>query len=128
MRLRLMLCLLAAGVGLGLALWGRRPPPPCADPDDLAESEVAVADPEPAALEATFAHTVGPLLERYCVPCHAGASPRGGVKLAGLTPTTALREPGRWRQVAQAVRGGRMPPAGKPRPTAAQTRALLSWC
>jgi hypothetical protein len=128
MRLRLMLCLLVAGVGLGLALWDRRPPSPRADPDDLVETEVAVADPEPAALEATFAHTVGPLLERYCVRCHGGVSPRGLVNLAGLTPANALREPGRWRQVAQAVRGGRMPPAGKSRPTDAQTRALLAWC
>jgi hypothetical protein len=128
MRLRLIMSLLALGVGLGLALWVRRPSPPRAAPEESAATEVAATDPEPAALAATFAHTVAPLLERYCVRCHAGESPRGGINLDDLTPTAALREPTRWRQVAQAVRAGRMPPAGKPRPTAVETDTLLAWC
>src|SRR5262245_16632755 len=66
MRRRLILCLLALGVGLGLALRVWRPSPPRAAPDNPIRTEVPVADPAPAALEATFARTVVPLLQQYC--------------------------------------------------------------
>ncbi len=121
MRLRRVLVLPVLGVSLGLVLWAWRPAPPelRPAPDDPVETEIPVADPDPAALAATFEHTVAPLLQQYCVRCHTAASARGGVNLAGLTPAAALRDPGRWRQVAQAVRGthaaGRQTPSHRGR-------------
>ena len=56
---------------------------------------------------------------------------RGGVNLTDFNDASAAaaRRPITWRRVAQAMRAGRMPPAGKPsRPSAADVSTLLIWC
>ncbi|MYD86425.1 MAG: DUF1587 domain-containing protein, partial [Acidobacteria bacterium] len=82
------------------------------------------------------------LLDRYCVTCHSeqmvsgrgrAASPLvGQLRAVGLTlDTLDLGEVGshadRWEKVVRKLRGGVMPPAGRPRPPADELEAFLTW-
>ena len=101
-----------------------------ADPVAAGQRSDAAAD-EPRAL-----------LDRYCVTCHseqivqgAGTAPSplvSQLRAIGLTlDTLDLDAVGdnaeSWEQVVRKLRGGMMPPAGRPRPDAAEERALLTW-
>ena len=82
------------------------------------------------------------LLDRYCVTCHnqsvvngegRPASPLvGQLRAVGLTlDTLDLADVGghaaEWERVVRKVRGGVMPPAGRPRPEAAVLDGFLDW-
>ena len=82
------------------------------------------------------------LLDRYCVTCHnesvvngegRPASPLvGQLRAVGLTlDTLDLADVGGhaadWERVVRKVRGGVMPPAGRPRPDAAVLDGFLDW-
>ena len=82
------------------------------------------------------------LLDRYCVTCHnesvvsGRGRPRsaliGQLRAAGLTLDTldlaeVDRHAGAWEKVVRKLRGGVMPPAGRPRPDAAELEGFLSW-
>lgn len=127
MRPQRLLLLVAIGAGLGLIVWARHLSAPRAASEPC-DTDVTIADPDPAAVAAAFAHTVAPLLDRYCVRCHDADTARGGINLADRTVPAALHDTDRWNRVAQAVRTGRMPPAGRPRPTDVEADALLAWC
>jgi hypothetical protein len=128
LRQKQTLVLLAIGLGFCQTFWLWRPLAPRLASDDAIIAETSVVDPDPAALARAYTNAIAPLLERYCARCHNAESARGGVNLAEPMEADPQRPVDRWRRVAQAVRGGRMPPSGKPRPTAAETNALLSWC
>ena len=109
-----------------------------AEPVAAAGAEpVAAAGAEPAAAGAHRA-----LLDRYCVTCHnrgvvdgegRPASPLvGQLRAAGLAlDTLDLADVGghadAWERVVRKVRGGVMPPAGRPRPEAAALEGFLDW-
>ncbi len=82
------------------------------------------------------------LLDRYCVTCHnttvvngAGRPTTplvGQLRAAGLTlDTLDLADvgghAGEWEKVVRKLRGGVMPPAGRPRPAAAALDGFLDW-
>ena len=82
------------------------------------------------------------LLDRYCVTCHnqqvvdgegRPASPLvGQLRAVGLTlDTLDLADVGghaaEWERVVRKLRGGVMPPAGRPRPDAAVLDGFLDW-
>ncbi len=82
------------------------------------------------------------LLDRYCVTCHnertvngegRPASPLvGQLRAVGLTlDTLDLADVGgraaEWEKVVRKLRGGVMPPAGRPRPDAAALDGFLDW-
>ena len=82
------------------------------------------------------------LLDRYCVTCHnegvvngegRPASPLvGQLRAVGLTLDTldladVGARAGEWERVVRKVRGGVMPPAGRPRPEAAVLDGFLDW-
>ena len=88
----------------------------------------------------TAAHRV--LLDRYCVTCHnqrvvtgqgRPASPLvGQLRAVGLAlDTLDVADVGgradAWEKVVRKVRGGVMPPAGRPRPEAAVLDGFLDW-
>ncbi|MFM1769982.1 MAG: hypothetical protein RJA22_2511 [Verrucomicrobiota bacterium] len=62
-----------------------------------------------------------PFLERHCVECHDREVAKGGLNLADLSfdPTHGTNF-ARWVLVHDRSAGGEMPPAKKPRPTAAE--------
>jgi hypothetical protein len=70
------------------------------------------------------------ILKENCFACHAKAlqKPKGNFKLDALSPQfadSASREA--WQLVAKRVKDGEMPPAGKPKLSAAQAKTLLDW-
>jgi hypothetical protein len=76
----------------------------------------------------TFARDVAPLVSRYCVKCHGGARPRGGLALDKFTDdASVLKKRWVWEQVADNLRSGDMPPPGKQRPSAAEIDTLNNW-
>jgi hypothetical protein len=79
---------------------------------------------------AKFAYTrdIAPILAKYCTNCHGGKRVRGGVSLERIkTDEDARKEPKLWEAVAQNLRSGDMPPAGRPKPSAAEADKLLLW-
>ncbi len=71
---------------------------------------------------------VQPLVEKYCVKCHSGAKPRGGLALDAFKDQAAvLAKPKVWEKVSEYLRGGMMPPEGKPKPTPAELETVYAW-
>ena len=64
------------------------------------------------------------LLNQYCISCHSDRLKTAGLSLehADLANVGARAEV--WEKVAQKLRSGMMPPAGRPRPDAAASTAL----
>ena len=119
---------LVAGLAAGGARAGQAPSAPGA------VSAVPEASTDAAAHRA--------LLDRYCVTCHnesvvngegRPASPLvGQLRAVGLTlDTLDLADVGgraaEWERVVRKLRGGVMPPAGRPRPDAAALDGFLDW-
>jgi hypothetical protein len=75
-----------------------------------------------------FAVDVAPVLAKYCTGCHGGARPKGGFALDVIkTDDDALKAGKIWQKVLDNLRSGEMPPAGKPRPAAADSDRLAHW-
>ena len=84
-----------------------------------AAAESAAAEP-PANVTAFFA--------KHCVECHGAVRPKGKVRLDA--PPTDFDRPAtraHWQLVLQQVQTGEMPPQGKPRPMAGESKALADW-
>lgn len=56
------------------------------------------------------------LMERYCIGCHNRRSPAAGFDLDTLSASPVGEHPEAWEKVVRKLRGGLMPPAGRPRP------------
>jgi len=72
-----------------------------------------------------FETGVKPLVARYCLDCHSGAEPGGGVDLgryASAADVAADPEP--WRLAADQLRAGAMPPEDAPQPAPEEREAL----
>jgi hypothetical protein len=88
----------------------------------------ALALPTPTAPKPAFARDVAPVVQRYCLSCHSGAKPKGGLSLERFKDEAAAEKDREvWEKVADTLRAGDMPPAGKPRPAAAEMDGLLGW-
>jgi len=75
-----------------------------------------------------FGEQVEPILEQYCYECHGNGIKKGGMVLDAFdTDEARLRDHDIWWTVLRNVRGGIMPPAGKPRPTDKELRLLEDW-
>jgi hypothetical protein len=93
---------------------------------------VAVPDPDVEGYDETaaesgrrpsFSEHAAPFLARHCRRCHSQERARGGVDL-DAQPGTDLAL---WERVAAAVRSGRMPPAGQPRPEQTELDLFGLW-
>ncbi|OWK45711.1 DUF1592 domain-containing protein [Fimbriiglobus ruber] len=91
------------------------------------DPDVDSDDPEADLPRAAFATHVAPFLARYCVSCHSVEWAEGGVVLAFLDEVAAVAVPATWEKVSAAVRSGRMPPPGRPRPEPTEADALIAW-
>ena len=56
------------------------------------------------------------LLNRYCVTCHNEKAKVGGLALATVDVNAPTLQPELWEKVIRKLRGGMMPPPGRPRP------------
>jgi uncharacterized protein DUF1592/uncharacterized protein DUF1588/uncharacterized protein DUF1585/uncharacterized protein DUF1587/uncharacterized protein DUF1595/cytochrome c len=58
------------------------------------------------------------IVDRYCLTCHSVRAKSGNFVLEGLDPTRAGDNVEAWERVVRKLRGGLMPPPGRPRPDA----------
>lgn len=76
----------------------------------------------------TFAKDVAPFLGKFCTSCHGGARPKAGFALDVLkTDGDAARNPKLWQKVLDMLNSGEMPPAGRPKPSVAESDRLANW-
>ncbi len=76
----------------------------------------------------SFERDVAPVVETYCVSCHAGKDAPGGVILKkGMTAGVARTQSALWGKVARNVASMHMPPQGMPAPSRAQRARLAQW-
>ncbi len=62
----------------------------------------------------SFASKVWPIIESSCLGCHSGATPSGGIRLAGYSDVATIAATGQLLGVITAGSGySQMPPAGK---------------
>ena len=67
------------------------------------------------------------LLDRYCVTCHNERLRTGGLALDALDVSRVGDAPAIWEQVVLKLRGGMMPPAGRPRPDRQTYEGFRAW-
>ncbi len=68
---------------------------------------------------------VAPTIARHCLDCHGSATRRGGIALDGVAADAS--GPDTWARVADTLRLGTMPPAGRPRPSPAELARVADW-
>jgi len=81
------------------------------------------------ALGATpFDRAVRPVLGQVCLGCHNEKLQSGGLNVAGfLDPASLTSNREGWERILAKLRAGEMPPAGVPKPPAAQIEALAGF-
>lgn len=91
--------------------------------------QVTQAEPESfEALKTRYEGTIRPLVARYCIDCHATASPEGELDLQRLTTFASVRRnPAAWRHVVSMLQQGEMPPADAPQPSKDEREVLIAW-
>ena len=67
------------------------------------------------------------LVRQYCVSCHNGRTLRGNLALDDADLATVGEHGELWEKVVQKLRGGLMPPPGRPRPDKAEYDGFVSW-
>src|SRR5262249_51838593 len=84
--------------------------------------------PPPHADQMAYEKSVRPLVQQFCVSCHGGNKPSGGVNLAAFSDAASvLHDPAIWRKVLTQLRGRTMPPKGMPQPGESQRNEMLAW-
>ncbi len=67
------------------------------------------------------------LLDRYCVTCHNSRLNTANLALDSLDLAAVGTHATEWEKVVRKLRGGLMPPAGRPRPDRATQDGLVAW-
>ena len=67
------------------------------------------------------------LLDRYCVTCHNSRRQTAGLALDELDLSNVGQAAPLWERVVQKLRGGMMPPAGRPRPEPSAYDGFRRW-
>ena len=104
--------MLAGAAPAGAGATGPRPRPP-------GETPAQSVAPAPAPQRV--------LLDRYCVTCHNQRLQTGGLALDAADVSRVGEAPDVWERVVLKLRGGMMPPAGRPRPAGAALDELRGW-
>jgi hypothetical protein len=81
-----------------------------------------------ASSSGTFESAVTPVLASTCAPCHNDRVSSGGLNLHAFSAPVSIAENREgWEKILQKIRTGEMPPAGVPRPPAAQIDTLTKF-
>ena len=67
------------------------------------------------------------LLNQYCVSCHSKRLRTAGLALDEMDLSNPGQSAEVWEKVVRKLRGGLMPPTGRPRPDDATQEAFVSW-
>lgn len=79
----------------------------------------------PASEPVPFERDVVGFLAKHCVNCHGGKKPKGDISLEGMkTEADVVKGRKLWSSILRQIAEGSMPPAERPRPTAAELRAV----
>ncbi len=75
-----------------------------------------------------FETEVAPLMRKYCLSCHSGPNPSGGVN-ADKDKTTAsvIKNRSTWENISRNISDSHMPPASAPQPTVAERDRITHW-
>lgn len=74
-----------------------------------------------------FSKQARPLLDKYCVRCHSGPDPDGGIDLkSAKSAAEALKSRDAWEKVHTNLRTKHMPPSGSKQPTQAERTQLMA--
>ena len=77
---------------------------------------------------AEFHDHIRPILENYCFDCHGDGAKKGNVAFDELkSDQSILGNTDLWWKVLKNLRADMMPPAKKPRPSAAQEQEIARW-
>ncbi|MBB6050327.1 DUF1592 domain-containing protein [Armatimonas rosea] len=87
---------------------------------------LAAASQPPAELVARHEKEATPLLKQYCVSCHSGAQPSGGVSLDPADVAGIHKNADNWRKGLARLKDRSMPPRGSSRPSEPQRQALIA--
>jgi cytochrome c5 len=110
-----------------------RAPEPAAPAPQTAASAPAPVPAAPSGKAVTPTADLAPrpelraTLDTYCVTCHNQRLKTAGLTLDDARLADASAHADIWEKVILKVRGGMMPPAGLPRPSAEARTALVSW-
>ena len=117
---------LAAFVGAGQLHLQAERRPSVADRAARTHPSFQQASASPAESSASTARAV---LDRYCVTCHNERTRTAGLTLDEDTMDVSRvgEDAAIWEHVVRRLRADAMPPAGRPRPDAATSRAFVSW-
>ncbi len=112
---RLLVCGFLVAVG-----WGRD-----------AISAPATSGPLPAALQkqtAIFEEKIAPIIQTYCIDCHAETAAAGGIVLDdALSATAQFSNLKAWQKAARTQRSAEMPPSDGLQPTPQERETLIGW-
>jgi hypothetical protein len=93
-----------------------------------AGADVPVPPESFESLAAEFSSGVRPLVQQFCLECHATDSVESDLDLEQLATFDDVRRATRkWIKVAERLDTGEMPPKDAPRPSTEQRRRLRSW-
>src|SRR5262249_45169711 len=87
------------------------------------------AGPAKAAPKFTFQGHLAPFVENYCLPCHPGPKPKGGLNLDKLIgdETSLKKQRLTWETVLKVVRSGDMPPSNRKQPKPPERQAVAGF-
>ena len=75
-----------------------------------------------------FETEVSPLMRKYCLSCHSGPNPSGGVSLdKDKTTASVIKNRDTWENVARNISDNHMPPASGLQPTAVERDRITNW-
>ena len=96
-----------------------------------AAADTQAADDTQANLKAdlqTFATTIKPVLQTFCVDCHSGKTPKANIALDTIDPDLIDgKDFDHWEDIREAFNTGEMPPEDQPQPSAEQRQAMARW-
>jgi hypothetical protein len=93
-----------------------------------ADVPVPLAPESFESLAAEFSSGVRPLVQQFCLECHATDAPESDLDLEQFATLDDVRRATRkWIKVAERLDTGEMPPKGAPKPSTEQRRRLRGW-
>src|SRR2546422_2306080 len=85
------------------------------------------AAPPQTRVAATGAAPYRALLDQYCVTCHNERAKTAGLMLDKMNLEHVSEGAETWEKVIRKLRGGMMPPTGRPRPATDDAYKFVSW-
>jgi hypothetical protein len=95
-------------------------------PDSRHARELLSSGPQAAQPARGLPAPLSGMLDAYCVSCHAGEKPKGGLNLVSVQGDQLSKHPQIWERVIHRLRTRTMPPVGKERPDETGYQAALT--